>query len=153
MHRPANGIRPLLEAHSEAGYRGPLLSLWRIMRRLLVLLLTAFTALSVTASSASTPRFEGYVGGAATGKGHHFVVGDGLNLVFVDRRRSFTGYRVCWHRLKHAHHRCWLGETGRRGRKDRIFVPAPPRSGRYIVKWTVRHRREAIWTFYNGVGD
>jgi hypothetical protein len=69
MHRPANGIRPLLEAQSEAGYRGPLLSLWRIMRRFLVLLLTAFTALSVTASSASTPRFEGYVGGAATGKG------------------------------------------------------------------------------------
>lgn len=123
------------------------------MRRFLVLLLMALAVLSVTASPTLAARFEGYVAGVATGKGHRFVVGDGVNLVFVDRRRSFTSYRVCWHRLKHVHHRCWLGETGRRGRKDRIFASAPSRSGTYIVKWTVRHRRKAIWTFYNGVGD
>lgn len=113
------------------------------MRRFLVLLLMAFTALSSTAPSAPAKRFEGYVAGTATGKGHHFVVGDGLNLVFVDQQQSFTGYRVCWHRLKHPHHRCWLGETGRSGHKDRIFVPAPSHYGTYIVKWTVRHRRKA----------
>jgi hypothetical protein len=68
MYRPANGIRPLLEAQPEAGYRRPLLSLRKIMRRFLVLLLTAFAALSVPTSPALAARFEGFVAGAATGK-------------------------------------------------------------------------------------
>jgi hypothetical protein len=103
--------------------------------------------------SAQAKRFEGYVGGVASGKGHKFFVGDCLYLVFVDRRNANTAYRVCWHRLHHSHHRCWIGETGARGRKDRIFTAAPPHAGPYVVKWTVRHRRKAVWSFTNGVGD
>ena len=81
------------------------------MRRLfLAVLVTSCLALA-TPSFAAGSRFDGYVGGAASGKRHHFVVGDGINLVFVDRQRSFTPYRVCWHRLHHSHHRCWLGSN------------------------------------------
>jgi hypothetical protein len=110
--------------------------------------------LMITAASpAQASRFSGYVGGAASGKGHLFFVGDGLNLVFVDRRGVNTDYRVCWHRLHHSHHRCWLGQTGARARKDRIFTAAPSQAGPYIVKWSVRHHRKAIWRFTNGVGD
>lgn len=107
----------------------------------------------VLPSAAAGNRFEGYVGGAATGKGHHFVVGDGINLVFVDRTSSFTSYRVCWHRLHHHHRRCWDGETGPEGRPDRIFTAAPSFSGVYIVQWSVGGHRRAQWRFYNGVGD
>jgi hypothetical protein len=46
-----------------------------------------------------------------------------------------------------------LGETGPRGKKDRIFTAAPSNVGTYIVKWTVNHRRKALWRFYNGIGD
>jgi len=125
----------------------------RFSSRLLLIAAATGLALAITASAASASRFEGYVGGAVTGKGHHFVVGDGLNLVFVDRRRSFTPYRVCWHRLHHSHHRCWLGETGAAGKKSRIFTAAPSSAGKYLVKWTVRRHRKASWAFVNGVGD
>jgi hypothetical protein len=123
------------------------------MRRLGLTFLSFSCLALVVASVAVAGRFDGYVGGAASGKGHHFVVGDGINLVFVDHRHSFTPYRVCWHRLHHSHHRCWRGETGHAGRKDRIFTAAPSFAGTYIVKWAVRHRRKAIWRFSNGVGD
>lgn len=123
------------------------------MRRLLLTVIVAGSFAFAFPSIAAADRFEGYVGGVASGKGHHFVVGDGINLVFIDRRQSFTAYRVCWHRLHHSHHRCWHGETGRRGNKDRIFTAAPSFAGTYIVKWTVRHHRKAIWHFSNGVGD
>lgn len=103
-------------------------------------------------ASAQEKRFEGYAKGFI-GPDHSFVVGDGFDLVFIDHRQSFTPYRVCWHRLHHANHRCWFGETGSRGTKDRIFTAAPDHVGRYIVKWTVNHRRKARWWFYNGVGD
>jgi hypothetical protein len=120
---------------------------------ILVVAVLVLIALIVGAAAANTKRFEGYVGGTASGRGHHFVVGDGLNLVFVDRQRSHTAYRVCWHRLGHGYHRCWFAETGLAGHKERIFTAAPSRAGTYIVKWTVDRHRKAIWRFDNGVGD
>jgi len=102
--------------------------------------------------AAQAKRFEGYAKGFI-GPDHSFVVGDGFDLVFVDHQQSFTPYRVCWHRLHHAHHRCWTGETGPRGKKDRIFTAAPDQVGKYIVKWTVNGHRKARWWFHNGVGD
>ena len=103
-------------------------------------------------AGAEGKRFEGYASGS-TGPDHNFVVGDGFTLVFIDQKDSFTPYRVCWHRLHHSHHRCWFGETGRAGSKDRIFTAAPSSVGTYIIKWTVNHRRKALWRFHNGVGD
>lgn len=106
----------------------------------------------LTAVAAQGKRFEGYTAGVI-GPDHSFVVGDGFSLVFIDHQRSFTPYRVCWHRLHHSHHRCWVGETGRRGQKDKIFTAAPSHVGKYIVKWTVHHHRKAQWWFNNGPGD
>jgi hypothetical protein len=123
------------------------------MRRLGLALIALVCLALIATSMASASRFEGYVGGVATGKGRHFVVGDGINLVFIDHSQSGTPYRVCWHRLHHSHHRCWRGETGRQGHRDRIYTAAPSFVGTYIVKWTVRHHRKAIWRFHNGVGD
>ena len=120
-------------------------------RPLLILALVGALCLASVAA-AQAKRFEGYTGGYI-GPDHSFVVGDGFSLVFVDHQRSFTPYRVCWHRLHHSHHRCWQGETGPAGRKDRIFTAAPSFVGTYIVKWTVNHRRKALWRFRNGVGD
>jgi hypothetical protein len=117
-----------------------------------LLAIVACLVLSLPAR-AMAQRFEGYVGGVVTGKGSHFYVGDGLNLVFVDHRESHTPYRVCWHRLHHSDHRCWTGETEQLGQKDRIFTAAPSNAGKYLVKWTVRHHRKASWSFVNGAGD
>lgn len=103
-------------------------------------------------AGAEGKRFEGYASGAI-GPDHSFVVGDGFALVFIDHQRSFTLYRVCWHRLHQSHHRCWFDETGRAGSKDRIFTAAPSSVGTYIIKWTVNHHRKALWRFHNGVGD
>lgn len=123
------------------------------MRRLVLIASIACALLGATASAAAGSRFAGYVAGVATGAGHDFVVGDGLYLVFVDTKESFTPYRVCWHRLHHPQHRCWSGETGPAGKKDRIFTAAPGAAGPYLVKWTVRHHRKAAWRFVNAVGD
>jgi hypothetical protein len=122
-----------------------------VRSRLLVLPLALLLSLAVTAT-AQGKRFEGYTEGFI-GPDHSFVVGDSFELVFIDHRQSFTSYRVCWHRLHHAHHRCWFGETGPRGKKDKIFTGAPDRVGKYIVKWTVNGHRKARWWFHNGVGD
>jgi hypothetical protein len=123
------------------------------MRRLALIALIALALLHDTASAQATPRFAGWVAGAATGAGHNFVVGDGLLLVFVDTKESDTPYRVCWHLVHHAQHRCWSGKTAAAGVKDRIFTAAPQAVGTYLVKWTIRHSRKATWRFSNGVGD
>jgi hypothetical protein len=121
------------------------------LRHLLTLTVVGVFFLAAVAG-AEGKRFEGYTRGYI-GPDHNFVVGDGFDLVFIDHQRSYTPYRVCWHRLHYSHHRCWLGETGPAGRKDRIFTAAPSSVGTYIVKWTVNHRRKALWRFHNGVGD
>lgn len=121
------------------------------IRHLLILVVAGVFILGAIAG-AEGKRFEGYTRGYI-GPDHSFVVGDGFDLVFIDHQRSYTPYRVCWHRLHHSHHRCWRGETGPAGRKDRIFTEAPSSVGTYIVKWTVNHRRKALWRFYNGIGD
>ena len=123
------------------------------MRRLVLIAATILALSTAVPALASARRFEGYVGGAATGRGHSFVLGDGLELVFVDRVRPHTRYRVCWHLLHHPRHRCRAGETGAAGHRDSIFTAAPGRAGRYLVKWTVRHHRRAAWSFTNGIGD
>lgn len=120
--------------------------------RHLLTLAVVGVAFLATAAGAEGKRFEGYTSGS-TGPDHTFVVGDGFSLVFIDHQLSYTPYRVCWHRLHQSHHRCWLGETGPAGRRDRIFTAAPSSVGTYIVKWTVNHRRKALWRFHNGVGD
>jgi hypothetical protein len=112
----------------------------------LLLLISAATAL------ARPRRFDGYVGGAVTGRGHSFVVGDGLNLVFRDRRHDGTRYRVCWTDRAGAA-RCWSRRTGARGRANSIFTAAPEGVGRYNVRWSVNQRVVARWWFYNGIGD
>jgi hypothetical protein len=122
------------------------------MRRAALIVTVLLLTLASTASAGSK-RFSGYVAGTATGAGHHFVVGDGLFLVFVDAQHSSTPYRVCWHQLHHSRHRCWTGVTGAAGTKDRIFTAAPGGVGTYLVKWTVHGHRKATWRFTNGVGD
>ena len=119
-----------------------------------VLAVIAITALAMALASsagARPQRFEGYVGGAATGKGTNFYVGDGLNLVFRDSYRSYTRYRVCW--TRGAGRRCWSGETGSRKVRDKIFTAAPSSVGTYNVTWYVGGKAVASWSFYNNVGD
>jgi len=100
-------------------------------------------------------RFSGYVAGVVSGKGHSFVVGDGLDLVFRDRRASGTAYRVCWQRGNAGGIglRCWRRHTGAAGALSKILTAAPPRPGYYTVNWFVGGRVVAHWWFNNGVGD
>ena len=108
-------------------------------------------ALVATAADARTTRFHAYVGGAATGAGHSFFVGDGIRLVFVDTFRSGTEYRVCW--TRGAGRRCWTRTSGRRGHASTIFTAAPSSVGTYRTTWYVAGRPIASWSFYNGLGD
>lgn len=109
--------------------------------------------LSGATATGAQPRFQGYVGGAVTGKGHFFVVGDGLEIVFRDRRHAGTAYRVCWNGPSHDR-RCWNRRTGARGQISRIGTDAPNKHvGQYNVTWIVNDRVAARWWFHNGVGD
>jgi hypothetical protein len=108
-------------------------------------------ALAAGAANARTTRFHAYVGGAATGAGHSFFVGDGVRLVFVDAFRSGTEYRVCW--TRGAGRRCWARTSARRGHPSTIFTAAPSSVGTYRTTWYVAGRPMASWTFYNGIGD
>jgi hypothetical protein len=118
-------------------------------------LIAALGAVVLLASATATgaqPRFQGYVGGAVTGKGHHFVVGDGLQIVFRDRSHAGTSYRVCWTGPSHDRD-CWNRRTGARGNASRIGTDAPGHVGQYNVSWMVNDRVVARWWFRNGVGD
>jgi hypothetical protein len=83
-------------------------------------------------------RFEGYVAGVGSGKGHSFIVGNGLNLVFIDHQRSHTPYRVCW--TRGSRRKCWTRTTGSAGRASKIFTPAPTHVAGYATTWYVRGR-------------
>jgi hypothetical protein len=96
-------------------------------------------------------HYDGHVSGVATGPGHSFVVGDGLNIVFRDFRHSGTPYKVCWSRGQGQ--RCWHRTTGRKGHASVIFQAAPSHVGNYTTRWYVHGRVAAQWSFYNGVGD
>lgn len=109
--------------------------------------------LIATPAQANAHRFAGWVGGAATGPGHDFFVGDALDLVFVDRRHSFTPYHVCWQHAGQSNHRCWSGTTGQRRHLDRIFTAAPSAVGTFDVSWRIHGHVVAVWTFQNHVGD
>lgn len=120
---------------------------------MILVALTCASALLTTASATAAPaRFQGYVRGAVTGPGHSFFVGDGLGLVFRDRRHAGTHYTVCW-KGPSGDKRCWHRTTGARGHISRIGTEAPDHVGRYIVKWIVNDRVVAHWRFFNHVGD
>jgi|tagenome__1003787_1003787.scaffolds.fasta_scaffold20977140_3 hypothetical protein len=107
--------------------------------------------LAPTASAAPSDRFAAHVGGAATGPGHRFMVGDGLNLVFTDNYRSYTSYKVCW--TKGTGTRCWHRTTGRHKHKSVIFTASPSGIGTYRATWYVGGNAVAGWSFYNAIGD
>ena len=86
-------------------------------------MLAVAALLTGATATGAQPRFQGYVGGAVTGKGHFFVVGDGLEIVFRDRRHAGTAYRVCWNGPSHDR-RCWNRRTGARGQISRIGTDA-----------------------------
>jgi hypothetical protein len=123
------------------------------MRLRFALALLGVLLLLATAALARADRFDGYVAGVGSGRGHDFIVGNGLYLVFRDFGASFTPYRVCWRRSDSNHRRCWQSTTAQRGRRDRIFTAAPSTVGTFVVKWRVSGRLVARWTFYNGPGD
>jgi hypothetical protein len=114
-------------------------------------------ALALAPAASARDRYDGWVEGVGSGSGHQFIVGNGLNLVFVDRRRSHTHYRACWHKRGSgpSHRHCWhWKKTGRPGERDRTSTAAPSQAGRWKVEWFVHgHHRVASWAFHNGRGD
>jgi hypothetical protein len=120
-------------------------------RRISVGLVVLLAAVVFVAPASAAPRFHGDVAGSVTGPGHSFVVGDGINLRFRDRRRANTPYRVCWSRKGRT--RCWHRTTGQRGHFSQIFTPAPSHVGTFRVRWRVHGKIVASWSFYNGLGD
>jgi hypothetical protein len=121
----------------------------------LIILASVMCATALLASATATaakPRFQAYVRGAVTGAGHSFFVGDGLGLVFRDRRHAGTHYTVCW-KGPQSDKRCWHRATGARGHVSRIGTEAPDHVGSYLVNWIVNDRVVAHWRFYNHIGD
>ena len=119
---------------------------------ILVALTCVASLLASAAATAAPPRFQAYVRGAVTGPGHSFFVGDGLGLVFRDRRHAGTHYTVCW-KGPGGDKSCWHRTTGAAGHISRIGTDAPGHVGSYIVKWIVNDRVVAHWRFFNHVGD
>jgi hypothetical protein len=113
--------------------------------------LALLLALAPTATAAPSSRVEAHVGGAVSGAGHQFMVGDGLNLVFTDNYRSYTPYKVCW--TKGTGTKCWHRTTGRRKHRSVIFTAAPSSVGTYRATWYVGGNVVAGWSFYNAIGD
>lgn len=114
-------------------------------------LVLALGLVSDSPAAVRTPRFHADVSGAATGPGHHFYVGDGLNLRFRDNYRSSTGYRVCY--SKGSGRRCLRGATGGHGRTSSIFIAAPGGVGTYTARWYVGGSQVANWSWFNDYGD
>jgi hypothetical protein len=108
--------------------------------------------MSGQAEVAST-RFETSVSGVGTGPGHHFVIGDGLYLVFRDKRAARTNYRVCWGPRRGGFTRCWRRRSGYAGTYSKIIVAAPSYVGHWTAKWFAFGRTVGTWRFYNGPGD
>jgi hypothetical protein len=121
------------------------------MGRVHLLVAAGALTLGLWASPAgAAPRFHGDVAGVATGPGHHFFVGDGLELEFLDRAGANTVYDVCYRGRQGR--RCIRRTTAAAGRKSRIFIPAR-NMGRYRATWYVGGRPVARWTWRNGPGD
>jgi len=119
------------------------------MKRRLVLATLLALAVAPT-SSAAASRFSAYLGGAESGPSHHFIVGDGLNLVFQDKVHGNTRYHVCIHGPES---RCSWGTTAARALQSVIFAAAPQWLGDYSATWSVRGHIVARWQFSIGVGD
>jgi hypothetical protein len=124
-----------------------------LVRRIVLSLVACSLSAAAVPALAQAERFTGYVAGAATGKGHSFVVGDGLNLVFIDRAQRSTHYKVCWEKRSGAASRCWRRTTGDRGQRSLIFTAAPSQVGNFIVRWFLHGHIKGHWDFHNGVGD
>jgi hypothetical protein len=121
----------------------------RVTSTIAVLALGAALVLPLAAIAGG--RFDGYVAGVGNGEGHSFIIGNGLNLVFIDHERSRTRYRVCW--TRGSVRKCWSRSTGAVGKASKVFTAAPTHVGRYTTTWYVRGRAVARWSFSNGPGD
>lgn len=140
-----------IDADSRSGPACGTGSLDRVRPTFAFLLVLVVAAVGAASTQAGDGRFDGHVSGVASGPGHSFIVGNGLNLVFQDRYRAFTRYRVCW--TRGAGRRCWRRTTGSRGRKSVIFTAAPSSVGTYTATWYVAGTAVTRWSFYNGPGD
>jgi hypothetical protein len=124
-----------------------------VARPAAVLIVCTIVLSVVVPAVARAERFTGYVAGVVSGKGHSFIVGNGLNLVFIDRARARTKYKVCWQKRSGAASRCWRGKTGEAGARDVIFTGAPSQVGNFVVRWFIHGNIKAHWEFHNGQGD
>ncbi len=98
---------------------------------------------------ADATRYTGYVADRRSKPGRSFRVGEQVTLSFVDRRKRFTSYQVCWGQAGKPVDRCWFRLSGKRGQATGIRTPAPPRAGRWVVQWYVDARLVALWAFTN----
>jgi len=115
----------------------------------------AVLAAAVLASPAlgAPPHFGAFVAGVGSGPGHNFIVGNGLELVFKDRRHDSVPYRICIRHAGTGWTKCYTRVTGRRGHRSAIFRAAPETVGNWTATWYAHGRRAATWAFYIGPGD
>ena len=93
-------------------------------------------------------RFSGYVADRRSHPRHSFRAGEPVALTFVDRRRRYTTYQVCWGRRGKPSERCWFRLSGRRGEPARAYgflLPASRAPG--SSDWYVGSRLVARWSF------
>lgn len=95
---------------------------------------------------AEVPRYAGYVADRRSKPGRSFR-GEQVTLTFVDRRKRFTSYQVCWGQTGKPVDRCWFRLSGKRGQATGVRTPAPPRAGKWVVQWYVDARLVARWAF------
>ena len=125
--------------------------------RLFVVIAGIFGALAGAAGAGAAPesgpsvadaaRYSGYVADRRSKPGRSFRAGEPVTLTFVDRRKRFTSYQVCWGQAGKPVDRCWFRLSGRRGQATGIRTPAPPRAGKWVVQWYVDTRLVVRWSF------
>jgi hypothetical protein len=109
---------------------------------------------AVASPASAAPRhFGAVVAGVGSGPGHDFIVGNGLELVFKDRRHDSVRYKVCIRHTASGWTKCYTRITGRRGHRSAIFRAAPETVGNWTATWYAHGRRAASWAFYIGPGD
>ncbi len=97
-------------------------------------------------------RFKGYVGPDAGRR--RFIVGNYMELCFIDRARTRTRYRVCVRFAADGRGPCFRRRTGAAGSRSATgHVGDLERIGNWTATWTVRGRTVARWRFHMGQGD
>jgi hypothetical protein len=122
-------------------------------RIVVVAVIVLVGALLSSPAHGATRHFGAAVEGVATGPGHQFFVGDGIELVFKDRRHEFVRYKVCIRHTASGWTKCYRRVAGSRGRRSSIFRAAPETVGSWTATWYAHSRRAAGWAFYIGPGD